>query len=127
MATFDYSQMVDVANNLLTQFGNTFTLVKTTGLTYDATTKKEVKTTESYSGIAVKKAYSAEMIGNLSNIINMGDVSFICQFDDSTVVPTEGEDQIIFNSITYNVLHVTIVEPSGSPTIIYKLHTRRVK
>ena len=125
MEKFDYQQMIDVADELIGAFGSSCTLVKVTGTEYDKKTMKSIATTESFSGIAVKKQYSSEMVGSLSNIIKMGDVSFVCRFDDE-VVPVEGKDKIIFDGITYNILNVITVEPSGTPTIVYRLHTRRV-
>lgn len=125
MEKFDYQQMIDVADELIGAFGNDCKLVKIVGSEYDETTMKKVVVTEEYPGIAVKKQYSSEMVGNLSNIIKMGDVSFVCRFDDE-VVPVEGKDKIEFDGILYNILNVITVEPAGSPTIVYRLHTRRV-
>jgi len=126
MDKFDYQQMIDVADELIDAFGNPCTLVQISRYIYDEKKKKNVPVVNEFEGKAVKKAYSAEMVGNLSNIINMGDVQFVCRFDDTTVVPCEGKDAIIFDNIKYNILHVISVCPSGGEAIVYKLHTRRV-
>ena len=126
MATFDYDGIKSTARELLEMFGNPFTLKKNIGSEYNAETKKQEKKFEEHTGVCVMKNYSAEMVGSLSNIINMGDVSFVCQFDEKDVKATEGKDQIIYGEVVYNILHIMTSNPSGDNPIIYTFHARRV-
>ena len=123
---FDYNAMQNMATNLLTEFGNSFVLKKPTGKpVYDAETKKNIQQYSYYNGVCVMKTYTAEMIGNLENIINAGDVSFVCTLKDISVIPTEGKDQVVFGGYTYNVLHVATSNPNGNKIIVHTLHCRR--
>lgn len=123
---FDYGSMRSMATNLLTEFGNPFVLKKPNGKpVYNAATKKNEQSYLSYSGTGVMKTYTAEMIGNLSNIINAGDVSLVCTLNDISIIPTEGKDQIVYGGHSYNVLHVSTSDPSGAKVIVHTLHCRR--
>lgn len=127
MASFDYDAIQATARELLEMFGNPFTLRKLKGSVYNAETKKKENEYEDFTGICVMKNYTAEMVGALANIINMGDVSFVCQFDDKNVKATEGKDKIIFNEIEYNILNVSTSNPSGDKPLVHTLYARRVK
>lgn len=126
MATFDYAEMQQTALELLTEFGNPFILKKPFGEpVYNPKTKKAEQKYTEYSGICVMKTYTAEAIGELSNIIQAGDVEFKCQLDNEKIVPKEKSDKIIFGNITYNIIEVATINPSGANIIIYTLHCQR--
>lgn len=125
---FNYDSMRKLAQNLVSenQFGNIITLRKMgKKAIYNPITMKNEKSFEDFLGKGFMKTYSTEMIGDLSNIINAGDVEIICVLDDETVIPTEGVDKIIIEKHTYNILHVAMVNPNGKKVIIHKLHCRR--
>lgn len=123
---FDYSSMRSMATNLLTEFGNSFVLKKPDGKpVYNSVTKKNEQGFLSYPGKGVMKTYTVEMAGSLSNIINAGDVSFVCTLDDISIIPTEGKDKIEYGGHTYNVLDVATSNPSGAKVIVHTLHCRR--
>lgn len=127
MATFNYNEMVNVANELFEMFGNEFTLKKKTkDSIYNPITKKNTPVYKNYEGLCVKKTYTSEMIGSLTNIINAGDVQFKCILNDISVIPSEGVDQLVYKGKTYNILEVDTTEPSGDLPVIHTLHTRRV-
>lgn len=125
MEKFNYKEMQDVAYSLLESFGNPCILNKLEKTVFNPVTKKNEPQFTEYKGICVRKVYTAEMVGMLSNIIKTGDVEFKCVFDDS-VVPTEGKDKIIFGDITYNILQVSDSTPNGKDVLIYTLQARRV-
>ena len=123
---FDYKEMQDTASSLIKEFGNPCILNKLEKTVFNPATKKNEPVYTEYKGDCVRKTYTAEMIGMLSNIIKSGDVEFKCVFDDKTVVPTEGKDKIIFGGITYNILQVSNSTPDGDTVLVYTLQARRV-
>lgn len=122
-----YNEMRTMANGLFTQFGNSFVLKKPDGeAKYNPKTKKTEQSFIEYSGKCVMKAYSAETIGLLSNIINAGDVEFVCTMDNIEIIPTENKDKLVYANNTYNIINVTTINPSGDSVVIYKIQCRRV-
>ena len=123
---FNYDAMRSMAIGLLTEFGNPFVLKKPDGKpVYNAVTKKTAQKYKEYSGICVMKTYSAEAIGGLSNIINAGDVSFVCTMNDISVVPEESTDKIVYGGKTYNIIDIATSNPSGAKIIVHTVHARR--
>ena len=120
----------DVAEELLSenQFGSKFVLkkMKASSEFNRKAMKNELSYTE-HDGYAVRKNYSAEQGGNLSNLIEAGDVEFIVWMKEEEIVPAEGKDQIVFNGITYNIIRVVEVNPNGTKKICHKCHSRRVQ
>lgn len=123
---FDYGSMRSMATNLLSEFGNSFVLKKPNGKpVYNAVTKKTSQNYLDYSGYCVMKTYSAEAIGSLSNIINAGDVSFVCTMDDISVVPEVSTDKIVYGGKTYNIIDIATSNPSGAKIVVHTIHARR--
>jgi hypothetical protein len=123
---FNYDKMRNLADSLLTKFGNNFVLKKPEGKpAYNPVTKKNVQKYKDFTGKCVMKPYTTEMIGMLSNIVNAGDVQFKCVFDDETVIPEEGVDKIVFGDILYNIIGIELINPAGNKIIIYTFHCRR--
>lgn len=120
-----YNDMRKLADNLITQYGNSFELKKPGTETYNPVTKKTSKTYTTYKGKCVMRPYTAEMIGSLENIINVGDVQFKCVMQDMSVIPTEGVDYLIFGGIKYDIVSVGETNPSGSTVLIHTLQCRR--
>lgn len=124
--TFNYGAMRNLASSLFSNFGGKFVLKKSDGKpTFDETTKKNVQEYKEYTGKCVMKTYSAEAIGEHGNLINAGDVSFVCTMDDISIIPTETKDKIVFGGSEYNVLHVATSNPSGSKIVVHTLHARK--
>ena len=127
MANFDYSSMADTALSLLEDFGNPFTLKKAEGTpVYNPKTKKTEVSYKEYSGTGVMLTYDAETIGRSNNIINAGDMKFLCQLDDTSIIPVESTDKILFEGITYNIINKAPINPSGSSVVVFEIQTRRV-
>lgn len=126
MKKFDYEKMQNIASTLLDSFGDSCILNKLEKTIFNPVTKKNEPVYTEYKGTCVRKTYTAEMIGMLSNIIKSGDVEFKCVFDDKTVVPTEGKDKIVFGGITYNIIQVSDSTPDGNTVLVYTLQARRV-
>ncbi|MCQ2086568.1 MAG: hypothetical protein MJZ37_00630 [Bacilli bacterium] len=126
MATFNYPEMREVANNLFDLFGNPFSLKKEVGEpAYNPKTKKVEPVFAEYKGRCVMKTYTAEAIGELSNIIQAGDVSFSCTMDDISIIPKESKDKVLYEGITYNIISVATSNPSGKYILVHTLHCRR--
>lgn len=121
-----YDEMQTVAETLITEYGSSCVLNKlSNNQIFNPLTQKNEQTFEEYKGVCIMKPYTAEMIGSLSNIIKAGDVEFKCVLNDKTVVATEGKDKIIFGGITYNILSVSITNPSGSKILVQTFQARR--
>ena len=126
MATFDYVSMRNTATRLLSKFGNPFLLQKPDGIpVYNPRTKKTEQKYKTFPGTCVMKTYFAEAVGMLSNIINAGEVTFVCSMNDIKVIPVESTDKVIYQSITYNILDVSTSDPSGTSIIVHFLHCKR--
>lgn len=111
MARIDYSEFYETGKDLIEEFGSDAVLRKLVG-----------KKTVSYDGIAVRLRYSEEIIGSNDNIINAGDVKFICQFPTA---PSAMKDLIVFGGKSYNVISVDEICPDGSTVLLYIVQTRR--
>lgn len=126
MAEFDYNEMRDTANDLFDYFGNPFILKKPDGEpTINPKTKKTEQKFLSYPGKCTMKTYTAESIGELSDVIMAGDVSFSCTMDDIKIIPKENKDKVEYKGVTYNVVHVAKADPSGELIVVHTLHCRR--
>lgn len=126
MATFDYLSMQNTATELLKQFGNPFTLKKKSSTpVYNPKTKKTEIQYFSYTGICVMKTYSAEAIGSLGNIINAGEVTFVCSMDDKSIIPDEQTDKVVFNGVSYNIIDIATSNPSGDTVLVHFLHCKK--
>lgn len=122
-----YDDMRNVAIGLLTEFGNPFTLKKKSGEpTYNPKTKKTEQTYKDYPGVCVMKTYSAEASGMLGNVINAGEVSFVCTMDDISIIPVESTDKVVYCGVTYNIIDVATSNPSGKTVVVHTLHCKKV-
>lgn len=123
---FNYESMRTMATGLLTDFGNPFVLRKQSDKPeYDPKTKKTSYQFTSHNGVCVMKTYSDEAMGLIGNIIEAGDVAFICSMDDETVIPIASKDKVVFNNIVYNIIRVSTSNPSGQKIIVHTLQCRR--
>lgn len=121
-----YENMQKVAKTLLKQFGNEFILRKPGGEpAYNPKTKRTEESYKDYFGVCVMKTYSDEAMGALGNIIESGDVAFVCQMNDEKVVPQADKDKLVFNNISYNIIRVQTSNPNGFRTLVHTLQCRR--
>lgn len=124
---FDYSKMQKITDNLLSKnmFGDTFTLLKTTGTVYDPVVKKNVSTYEEYTGKCVKKVYKDTGLGKLKDIVKAGDVEFKLVMNDLSVIPEKSKDKIFFANVTYNIIEVNTVDPNGKKILVHTCYARK--
>lgn len=121
-----YDDMRNVAINLITEFGNPFILKKKNGEpTYNPKTKKTEQLYKDYPGKCVMKTYSAEAAGMLGNMINAGEVSFVCTMDDISIIPVESTDKVVYCGVTYNIIDVATSNPSGKTVVVHTLHCKK--
>lgn len=125
MASF-YGKMQGVSKKLIDKFGNPFVLKKPDGKSYyDPELDEMVSPWKEFSGYGLMSSITAEVIGLQDNIINAGDVSFVCYLDDKTIVPTEADDKFVFAGTEYNILNVDTVAPNGVDVILHILFARK--
>ena len=118
--------MQGVSKKLIDKFGNPFVLKKPDGKTYyDSELDEMVQPWKEYTGYGLMSSISAEAIGFNANLINAGDVSFVCYLDESTVIPTEADDKFVFAGTEYNILNVDTVSPNGTDVILHILFARK--
>lgn len=112
------------AKAMLTKFGTAsdIKLKKFISQQFNEETMETENVYEEYSGAGVYLNYSEEAIGRNDNVIQAGDVKIICIFD---AMPSETEDQIIFNNEAYNVVHVKKLSPDGKIDILYTVQCRK--
>ena len=123
-----YEEMGQVADSLLgtKEFGRPFTLRKQSEKpVYNPKTKKTETTYTDYPGTCVMKTYTDEEYGALNNILEAGDVSFICVMKDISIIPQKDKDKLVFNGVTYNIVRPAITNPSGDRILVHKLQCRK--
>lgn len=118
--------MQGVSKKLIDKFGAPFVLKKPDGKSsYDSELDEMVSSWIDYTGYGLMSSITAEVIGMNDNIINAGDVSFVCYLDDNTVIPTEADDKFVFAGTEYNILNVDTVAPNGTDVILHILFARK--
>lgn len=110
--SFDYQKMADLSVNLIARFGRTATLrTKTyTGPEYDP-----VITETDTDILAVFTDYRADDVDG--TLIKNGDKMLI------TTTKIETDDEVIDNSVSYEVVSVNEIAPGPMP-LIYKVQVR---
>jgi len=127
MAAFDYEGIADTTLSLLEDFGNPFILKHQVGTPkYNPKTKKTDASYEDFSGTGVMTRYEGDAIGRSNNVINAGDMKFICQLDDKSIIPTEFTDKISFMGVVYNIVNKDPINPSGDYAVAYIIQARRI-
>lgn len=123
---FNYPKMQKLADKLLSnrKFGGPFVLKKKVGQRYDATLKKQVPVYEEYPGNCVKKIYKDDGEGHLKDVLQAGDLEFVCTLADTSIIPDKN-DQILFEGITYNIITPELVDPTGKLPLVHKCYARR--
>lgn len=124
---FNYEKMRKTAKKLLSKqvFGGKFILQHPEGSTYDPIKKKNVSTYKEYTGDCVMKIYEDDGLGKLGDIVQAGDLTFVCNMDDQNVIPTKNSDKIIFEGVTYNIIEVSTVNPNGKKILVHKCYARK--
>lgn len=127
MAENIYDRLRKTADTLLSdqKFGGPFILKRTTGKTFDPATKKNMTTFDTYEGNCVKTTYKDDGLGKLADIIEAGDLTFLCTMNDITIKPEKNSDKIIFAGETYNIIEVEEIDPSGSKVVMHKCYARK--
>lgn len=124
---FNYEKMRKTAKKLLSSqvFGGKFTLQKPEGSVYDPIKKKNITTFKDYAGDCVMEAYEDEGLGKLADIVQAGDLTFICNMDDTKIIPIKNSDKIIFEGVTYNIIEVSTINPNGKNILVHKCYARK--
>lgn len=121
--TFDYARAQATATRLLTNFGADATLRKQVQGAYDPATGTTTVTTTDYTVKAALLNYS-RMDANNQNaegtLVERDDRKII--IESFAAVP-DTDDLIIFGSVTYRVVSVKKVNPSGT-VVIHELQAR---
>lgn len=119
MADFDYAKMAATAKRLLTRFGNTVSIVRTTGGTYDPVTGAETPGTETtYAPKGVLLKYPDRLIDGTR--ILQSDRKLIL---DDTIVPV-ADDKPVVQGEEWNIQNIMTISPAGTP-IVYEVQVRR--
>lgn len=114
-----YSEMAEVANDLLAEFGQTITLLRTTPGTFDETTETETgDSTAELTATGIQKNFAQGLIDG-SRILS-SDKLFILD-DDQVPVMT---DKIKVGSVYWNIVDINPVEPAGIP-LVYFVQARK--
>ena len=114
------TQMLQVAKDLINQFGSTVTLKKPSSSTYDIASGSTVVIAGTETAYKANiESYSSDEIQGL---IQSGDIKIM--------VPSEGieikmsEDKIIFDSIEYNIINIEPIYLQDI-VIVYNLQVRK--
>lgn len=119
MADFDYAKMAATAKRLLTRFGSTVQIKRTTGGTYDPITGATTPGTETtYEPKGVLTKYPDRLIDGTR--ILQSDRKLIL---DDTVEPN-ASDKPVVQGEEWTVQEISTISPAGTP-IIYEVRVRR--
>lgn len=117
--SFDYADAAATALELITDFGASATLIKRAEGSYDPATGTNSVTETSYTVKAVLLNYRANETNTQGSLIQAKDRKVIMQ---ATTVTPDVSDTFTFNSVTYRVVEVKTLSPSGTNV----LHELRV-
>lgn len=119
MATFDYAKMAVTARRLLTRFGQSITISRTTGATYDPVTGVTTPgTTTAFTPKGVLLKYPDRLIDGTR--ILQSDRKLIL---DDTVAP-EMSDKPLVQGEEWTIQDIMTVSPAGTP-LIYEVQVRK--
>lgn len=115
-----YTEMAEVAGDLLDEFGITITLTRVTGATPKlvSTGTAVAGTSTTYSPKGVVKNYPSNLIDG--TLIRQGDKMVIL---DNTIEP-EMADELTFHGSTWNIVSITNYKPADT-AICYSVQVRK--
>ena len=122
MAQFDYTGLEAVADELITEFGQTVTLRVYTHTPVVATPWKTTDTITDESVAAVMEDFSS--YEKSSETIREGDKRFLIAANDLTVTEIKPDDLIIMGGIAWRVVEATLTSPGGTD-LIWTLQARK--
>ena len=117
--SFNYSNSAASALKLITKFGASGTLIKRAEGSYDPATGTSAITETSYTVKAVLLNYRANETNTQGSLIQAKDRKVIMQ---ATTVTPDVSDTFTFGGVTYRVVEVKTLSPSGTNV----LHELRV-
>jgi len=105
-----YSDMADMVNELLDDFGQTVTLRRTVAGTFDATTETESGgSTSDITTTGIQKNYRQDQIDGTR--VQHGDRLYILDDDQVPVL----SDKVKVGSVYWNIVDIQTVNPAGTP------------
>ncbi len=116
-----YSDMADVADDLITEFGQTVTLKVASGTTYNPSNGDVTVSYTDQSGHGCTVDFDKHLIDGTK--VRIGDrLVLLSPFGVSE--PTEG-DKLVIGSDTWNIVPpVTVTNPAGTP-VLYEVQVRK--
>lgn len=125
---FDYDAILDKADTLLVNFGQTMTLVEVDQGTYNPDTGGHSgASTTNHSVTGVILEYSARAGGNRladGSLIEETDRKVLISPKGMTVVPQAGRHRLTVGSDTYEIVRVKQLSPAGT-NVLYELQVRK--
>ena len=116
-----YSDMADVADDLITEFGQAVTLKVASGTAYDPATGGATVTYTDQPGHGCTVDFDKELIDGEK--IRIGD-QLVLLSPIGISEPTEG-DKLVKGSDTWNIVPpVTVTNPAGTP-VLYEVQVRK--
>lgn len=116
----DYAGLASTAKRLLTDFGNDATFSRTTGATFNpATGSYSGGTVSQFTSKAARFNYGTREIDG--ETVQRDDLRLIVEVNGGQPLV---DDDCTFNSLTYRVMNVVTVSPSGQD-VYYELQLRR--
>lgn len=117
-----YSEMQGVANELLTEFGDTWTLRRVNKGTYNPSTNtRTTDSTDNYSVKCVRQNYKNNQIDG-ENIQN-GDILLLVDAYGLEITP-DTTDIFINSSETWQIVNIELIKP-GDTIVMYKIQVRQ--
>lgn len=118
-----YDSMKNIAGSLLTQFGQSIVLRRTSEGTFDPISGENIGSiVTNYTCQAVVSPYKARRVDG--TIIKVGDVEVTISGSSLSVVPSQSTDDLIFGGETYKIVNFEKVSPAGTD-ILYIAQARR--
>lgn len=121
-----FNPFLRVVSDMMRRFGGDGTMLKISGGVYDPITSTMSSAESEYPIRAMLFDYVPRLDGSgleKSSLIRNGDKQLFIKPDEGMPAP-EPHDKITFGGITYSVIVVKALDPSGSQPIYYELFLR---
>lgn len=114
----NYQKYADKAYAKIKQYGSPITVKRTGEKEYDKDTNTYKDSGEEFSGYAIQRNFNMRDIDGTN--IRMGDVLFMASLGQTP----QTDDTVTFNSKTYTVVNVSVLNPDGKTNIFYNIQAR---
>jgi hypothetical protein len=122
--SFDYAPMAELADELLTEFGQALTITTSVVGEYDPATGTTSSSVTSHEGYGVLLDYGLHGSGSYNTpgtLVQQGDKQLLLSPD--LVTPPQMDDVVTFSQVNYTIKNIKAISPAGVP-VLYDCNVR---